>query len=68
MVCGPANAPLVNDLAAAVPLGRHPEAAVAGLALLGAAGLVPVSARPARGVQSTVYTKRHDSLELHGLF
>mgnify|MGYP006924402999 CR=1 FL=1 len=56
MVNSPAYASYVNDLPAAVPLGSRPEAAVAGLSLLGAAGLVPVSTRPARVVQSTVYT------------
>ena len=54
MVGGPAYASNVNDLPAAVPLGSRPEAAVTGLSLLGAAGLVPVSTRPARVVQAIV--------------
>ena len=54
VIRGPAYAANVDDLPAAVPLGSRPEAAVAGLPLLGAAGLVPVSTRPARVVQAIV--------------
>ena len=54
VIRGPAYAANVDDLPAAVPFGSRPEAAVAGLPLLGAAGLVPVSTRPARVVQAIV--------------
>ena len=48
MVDRPADAPLVEDFPAPMPLGCGPEPTVARLALPRAAGLVPVPTRPAR--------------------